>query len=194
MELGKKTLKVLDVLNNLAREHKLPPTMRELARDCGFTSNAPVVHHLNRLIEAGYVRIRKNTARGIELLKPAVGIPVVGRISAGKPIDAIENIEEHIDSITDMFGLKNMFALRVTGDSMTGAGIFDGDMVVIRKQKTAVDGEIIAALLENEATIKRYYFTPDGIKLVAENPKYSPIVSKDVKVLGKVAGVIRKIK
>src|SRR5208283_4216057 len=194
MELNKNKLKVLDFLNNLAREHRLPPTMRELAKECGFISTSSVMYHLNKLAGAGYLRIRKNTSRGIELVNPAVGIPVLGRISAGKPIDAIENIEEHIDSITDMFGLKNMFALRVAGDSMTGAGIYDGDTVIIRKQKTAVDGEIVAALLDNDATIKRYFFTPEGIKLVAENPKYSPIVSKEIKVLGKVAGVIRKIK
>jgi repressor LexA len=194
MALGSKTLKVLDKLTTLTNEQRMTPTLRELAKDCGFSSTWPVRYHLEKLIEAGYIKMKKNTARGIELLKQSAGIPVLGRISAGKPIDAIENVEEHIDSITDMFGLKNMFALRVTGDSMTGAGIFDGDTVIINKQKTAANGEIIAALLENEATVKRFFLTPDGVKLVAENPKYSPIISKEIKVLGKVVGVIRKLK
>jgi repressor LexA len=194
MELGRKTLQVLDKLTALTNERRLTPTLRELAKDCGFTSTWPVRYHLEKLAVAGYIKMKKNTARSIELLKRSVGIPVLGRISAGRPMDAIENVEEHIDSITEMFGLKNMFALRVSGDSMIGAGIFDGDTVIINKQKTAVNGEIVAALLENDATVKRFFLTQDGVKLVAENPKYAPIVSKEIKVLGKVVGVIRKLK
>ena len=103
-------------------------------------------------------------------------------------------MEEHIDSISEMFGLRDMFALRVAGDSMIGAGIYDGDTVIIRKQRTASEGEIVAALLGSEATVKRFYKTAEGVKLVAENPKYNPIISKEARVMGKVVGVIRKIK
>jgi repressor LexA len=142
----------------------------------------------------GYISLKKGLSRGIEPVKNMRGIPLLGRISAGIPIDAVENVEEHIDSISEMFGLRDMFALRVAGDSMIGAGIYDGDTVIIRKQRTASEGEIVAALLGSEATVKRFYKTAEGVKLVAENPKYNPIISKEARVMGKVVGVIRKIK
>ena len=194
MTLTKQNSKVMEALTAWFKEHSTPPTLRELAKKSGLSSTWTVRHHLKKLAEDGYIKISSNISRGIELIKPAAGIPLLGRISAGVPIDAVENVEDHIDSITDMFGLKDMFALRVAGDSMTGAGIYDGDTVIVRKQKTASEGEIVAALIDSDATVKRYYMTDDGVKLVAENPKYQPIISKEARVMGKVVGVIRKLK
>ena len=194
MELTESTRRVLEALKGWFEEHKTPPTLRELAGQAGFSSTWPLRHHLKKLSAQGYINMKKGLSRGIELVKSSAGIPLIGRISAGLPVDAVENVEEHIDSISDMFGLKDMFALRVAGDSMTGAGIFDGDTVIIRKQKSANEGEIVAALLGAEATVKRFYRTSDGVKLVAENPKYDPIISKETRVMGKVVGVIRKLK
>jgi repressor LexA len=184
----------MDIINNWFKEHEAPPTLRELARKAGFSSTWPLRYHLKKLAADGYITMKKGLSRGIAILRPASGIPLLGRISAGLPLDAIENVEDHIDSITDMFGLKDMFALRVSGDSMTGAGIYDGDTVIVRKQKTAAEGEIVAALIDSDATVKRFYMSDDGVKLVAENPKYQPIISKEARVMGKVVGVIRKLK
>jgi repressor LexA len=194
MQLKDKTSKVLESIKRWFEENDRPPTLRELAKETGFSSTWPLRYHLNKLVKAGYINMKKSLSRGMELTRPLLGIPLVGRISAGVPIDAIENIEEHIDSITEMFGLRDMFALRVKGDSMVGEGIFDGDTVIVRKQRTATDGDIIAALLENDATVKKFYLTGDGVRLEPANPKYAPIVSKEIKVLGKVVGVLRKLK
>jgi repressor LexA len=193
MQLKQKTLKVLDRINEWFKENGRPPTLRELAKETGYSSTWPLRYHLKKLTEAGYINMRKNLSRGMELLKRAYGIPLIGRISAGVPIDAVENIEGHIDSIAQMFGVKDTFALRVKGDSMEGAGIFDGDTVIVKKQRAAEDGEIVAALLDNQATVKKYYLKPEGIKLVPANPKYEPIISKEITVMGKVIGVLRKL-
>jgi repressor LexA len=193
MQLKEKTRKVLDKINGWFRDRGRPPTLRELAKETGYSSTWPLRYHLNKLAEAGYIKIRKKLSRGLELIRPVYGIPLMGRISAGRPIDAAENVEYHIDSVAEMFGVKNTFALRVQGDSMEGEGIFDGDTVVVRQQKTAEDGDIIAALLGTDATVKKFFLTPDGIKLMPANPKYEPIISKEIQVLGKVIGVLRRL-
>jgi repressor LexA len=189
-----KTRQVFEAIQMHFREQGSPPTLRELAKKTGFSSTWPLRLHLKKLADEGYINMKKGLSRSMELLKPAAGIPILGRISAGLPIEAAENVEEHIDSITDMFGLKDMFALHVAGDSMIGAGIYDGDTVIIRKQKSAANGEIVAALIGTEATVKRYYVTDEGMTLKAENPKYAPIISKEAGIMGKVVGVIRKLK
>jgi repressor LexA len=193
MQLKDKTLKVMEKIKSWFEENDRPPTLRELAKKAGYSSTWPLRYHLEKLAEAGYINMKKNLSRGMELLKPVYGIPMVGRISAGRPINAVENIEYHIDSVAEMFGVKNTFALRVQGDSMTGAGIFNGDTVIIKQQKTAENGDIVAALLGSEATVKKFFLTPDGIRLDPANPEYEPIVSKEIKVLGRVIGVLRKL-
>lgn len=193
MQLKDKTRKVMDKITDWFKENGRPPTLRELAKETGYSSTWPLRYHLKKLAEAGYINMKKNLSRGMELLKHTYGIPMIGKISAGRPIDAVENIEYHIDSVAEMFGVKNTFALRVQGDSMEGAGIFDGDTVIIRQQKTAANGDIIAALLGSDATVKKYFLTADGIKLEPANPKYQPIISKEIRILGKVIGVLRKL-
>lgn len=194
MNISIKTKKVLDVLVRLNTEEGRPPTLRALAKAAGLSSTWTVRHHLKKLAEAGYVKMKNSISRGIELLKPTAGLPLLGRISAGLPIDAIENTEEHIDGAAEFFGIKEGFALRVKGDSMVGAGIFDGDIVFVKKQSTANNGDIVAALIGEEATVKRFYGGDKGIELRAENPKYGPLIPKQVKIMGKVTGVMRKIR
>jgi repressor LexA len=193
MQLKDRTQKVMESIRSWFEENNRPPTLRELAKESGYSSTWPLRYHLKKLAEAGYITMKKNLARGMELLKPVYGIPLLGRISAGRPIDAVENIEYRIDSVAEMFGVKNTFALRVQGDSMKDAGIFNGDTVIIKQQKTASNGDIVAALLGSEATVKKFFLTPDGIKLEPANPEYEPIVSKEIKVLGRVIGVLRKL-
>lgn len=193
MQLKNRTLHVMESIKSWFEENDRPPTLRELSKEAGYSSTWPLRYHLKKLAEAGYINMKKNLSRGMELLKPVYGIPMVGRISAGRPINAAENIEYRIDSVAEMFGVKNTFALRVQGDSMKDAGIFDGDTVIIKQQKTAANGDIVAALLGSEATVKKFFLTPDGIRLEPANPEYEPIVSKEIKILGRVIGVLRKL-
>ena len=192
MELKAKTKKILEIINNWMQEYRYPPTLRELARESGLKSTWTVRYHLKKLINQGFIKIKKGLSRGIEL-NYGYGIPLLGKISAGIPIEAIENIDKYINGISDLFGSKDIFALKVKGNSMIGAGIFDGDIVIIKKQPKAENGEIIAALIENEATVKRFYKEKNSIKLVAENPAYNPIVADNIHIIGKVIGVIRKL-
>lgn len=192
MKLKGRTKKIMEILKKWMEEYGYPPTLRELAKESDLKSTWTVRYHLKKLVYKGLINIKKNLSRGIELTS-GYGIPLLGKISAGMPIEAIENIDKYINVITDLFGKKDIFGLRIKGDSMTGAGIFDGDIVIIRKQSRAENGEIVAALIENEATVKRFYMDKNSIKLVAENPKYDPIISRNIQIIGKVIGVIRKI-
>jgi repressor LexA len=194
MNISDKTKNVLDAVVKLRAEEGRPPTLRAIAKAAGLSSTWTVRYHLKKLVLAGYIKMKNSISRGIELLKPVLGLPLLGRISAGLPIDAVENIEEHIGGAAEFFGIKDGFALRVKGDSMIGAGIFDGDIVFVKKQATADNGDIVAALIGEEATVKRFYGGVKGIELRAENPKYGPIIPKQVKIMGKVTGVMRKIR
>ena len=190
--MKKQTKKVLDAISALVKENNQTPTLRELAAEAGYSSTWTVRHHLKKLADAGYIKVRNSISRGIELLQPIHGIPVIGRISAGKPVDAHENIEGYIENVPDFMGSTGMFALKVKGDSMEGEGILDGDVVFVKKQETAVNGDIVAALVEEEATVKKFYMAGDSVKLMPANPRYEPIISKEIKVLGKIIGVVRR--
>ena len=192
MNLSKQTQKVMKAVESLVKNHDYPPTLREIAAKSGLSSTWTVRHHLKKLKDAGLIKIKNNISRGIEIMTHTSGIPLVGIISAGKPIDAIENIDGYMGDFPGFFGSKDVFALRIKGDSMKEDGIFDGDIVIIKKQASASDGDIVAAMYNDEATVKRYKFTKKGIKLIPANPKYSPVTSKEITVLGRVTGVIRK--
>jgi|SRR3989339_1021282 len=190
--ISKSQSKVLNCITDWVKAHDYPPTLRELSKLTGFKSTWTIRYHLNNLQEAGYIKLKKGFSRGIILMKNVFGIPVLGSISAGKPVDAIENIDGQID-LSNMFkDQKDMFALKVKGDSMQDAGIFEGDIAFVKKQLTAQDGEIVVALLDSEAVVKKYYLTKSGIKLVPANQKYQPIISKNAQIIGKVVGIIRK--
>ena len=120
-----------------------------------------------------------------------VAVPVVGRVAAGIPITAVENIEEYVTLPYSLLGSDDVFMLNVCGDSMIDAGIFDKDKIIAQKQETATDGDIVVAMMEEEATVKRFFKEEDRVRLQAENESYAPIYAKDVDILGKVVGVLR---
>jgi len=186
--------RVLDAAIAWVKENNHPPTLRELCRKSGLRSTWTIRHHLKKLEEAGCLKLKEGLSRGIFLLKKNTGIPLLGKISAGKPIESIENIEDTIDLNSMFSNIDNLFALKIKGDSMINAGIFDGDIVFVKKQATAVNGDIVAAIIGEEATVKRFKKTETGVKLLPENPKYEPIVSKNIKIAGKVVGILRRYK
>ncbi len=181
-----------------------PPTIREIAKEMNFSSPKAVTDHLNSLEKKGYLK-RRTGARSIKLTDKALGlpdfkdegdilkVPLVGRIAAGFPIMADENIETYLNISKDIIGNKRIdFALKVKGNSMIGDHIIDGDIILVRSQNAAENGEIVIALIENEATVKRIYKTSDAIELRSSNPSFPPIkLKEDIKIQGKVIAVNR---
>ncbi|MHB1254429.1 MAG: transcriptional repressor LexA [Candidatus Humimicrobiaceae bacterium] len=184
-----------------------PPSVREIAEAVDLSSSATVHSHLKKLEDLGYIRRGKGSSRTIEILNSAYKasdndennlsditlIPIVGNVAAGTPILAQENIEEYFPVTSDFIKDANeVFMLKVKGDSMINAGILDRDYIIVRKQAIARNGEIIVALIEDEATVKRFLKTDKLIKLIPENDFMKPIIVNDVTIVGKVIGVIRK--
>jgi repressor LexA len=197
--LTAKQRRVLEVIRHCLRTRGQPPTVREIGNEIGVASSCTVQRHLDALERKGFIKRDRYKYRSIELADSpfpmfarAVNVPVLGSIAAGAPILASEHIEDTFALPLDFVGEDQMFMLRVRGDSMVNAGIFDGDLVAIRQQPDANNGEIVAALLEDEATVKRFYREGDHVRLEAENPSYDPIIAQDVKVLGRVVMSIRQ--
>lgn len=204
-DLSKSQLKILDFIKKEIQDKGYPPSVREICKAVGLRSTSTVHGHLSKLEDKGYIRRDATKPRAIEILennndisyfskKEIVQVPIVGKVTAGQPILAVENIEDTFPLPVDFVDNNDSFMLSVQGESMIGAGILDGDYVLVRQQNTANNGDIIVALLENEATIKRFYIEDQFIKLKPENPYMEPICVKDVIILGKVIGVFRKIK
>jgi repressor LexA len=196
--LTAKQHRVLEVIRTSLRQRGQPPTVREIGQEIGVASSCTVQRHLDALEKKGFIKRDRYKYRSIELANTpypvfarAINVPIMGHIAAGSPILAVENIEDTFPLPAELVGDDEMFMLRVRGDSMINAGILDGDLVAVRHQQTADNGDIVAALIEEEATVKRFYREADHIRLQAENPAYPPILSRDVKVLGKVVLAIR---
>ncbi len=190
-QLTAKQKKVFDFIKDHIRSENVPPTVREIAARFGYASPGTVQDYLRILKDRGLINIKKNFYRGIELLVPAFGIPVLGRIRAGAPEHAVEDIEEWID-VSGLFPRDNdVFALRVMGDSMEGSGIMEGDLAVVKKQPSAGNNDIVVALMEDEATIKRFKSRGNNVWLEPDNPRYEPIRERAFSVIGKVVGIIR---
>jgi repressor LexA len=194
-----KQKRVLEVIRQWLRSRGQPPTVREIGVEIGVASSCTVQRHLDALERKGFIKRDRYKYRSIELADSpfpifarAVNVPILGSIAAGVPILAQEHIEDTFALPADVVGDDQMFMLRVRGDSMINAGIFDGDLVAIRQQPEAKNGEIVAALLEDEATVKRFFREGDHIRLQAENPSFAPIIARDVKVLGRVVMSIRQ--
>ena len=197
--------KILEFITETIREHDRSPTIREIGEEFGIASTNGVRYHLRVLEKRGYIKREKGISRGIEWrehhARPdartnASEIPLVGRVAAGRPILAVENVEGVI-AVDEMFARsKECFALRVDGDSMRDAGIMNGDVVIVCPQPTAKSGDIVVALIEDEATVKTYVRKSGKTTLQAENPSYDDIAidgrSGDAQVLGKVVGLMRK--
>ena len=180
---------ILDFLTRFVNEHGYAPTIREICSAVGLQSTATVHYHLAALREAGLIEMDDMKKRAISLpdAQRADRIPIVGVVTAGVPILATENIEGYLP----WDGEAGCFALRVRGDSMIGAGILDGDRVVVRAQPTADNGEIVVALLGDSATVKRFRKDGKQIWLLPENPAYDPIDGNQAQIIGKVKAVIR---
>jgi len=203
-DLTKRQQEIFDFIKKYSAGHGYPPTVRDIGKAVGLASSSTVHAHLANLEKLGLVRRDPTKPRAIELLDRAVdaaknvvaghsGLPLVGRVAAGQPITAEENIEDYIEVPAILGGEEGQFILAVRGDSMVDAGILDGDYVVVRQQDTAADGEIIVALVEEEATVKRFFREPDHIRLQPENTTMDPIIARDVSILGRVVGVFRKV-
>lgn len=181
---------ILNFLIQFMNEHGYAPTVREICNAVGLQSTATVHYHLNALRDAGLIEMDEKKKRAISLpdAQRADRIPVVGVVTAGVPILATENIEGYIP----WDGESGCFVLRVRGDSMIGAGILDGDKVVVRPQPDAENGQIVVALLDDSATVKRLKKTGRDVWLMPENPSYEPIPGNEAKILGRVKALIRE--
>ena len=197
-ELTEKQKRILEFLMEYTKDHGYPPTVREIGAHFRFLW-AAARGHLQALQRKGFIKLNPSKSRGIEIpgLMPSSGfmLPVAGRIRAGRPILAREDIDAHILIDKSLFPQSDLFSLRVTGDSMIEAGILDGDYVVVRSQKTIENGEIGVVLIEDEATVKRVYKEKKKIVLKPENKNMNPSVQNpdEVTIIGKVVGVIRKL-
>jgi repressor LexA len=197
-ELTDRQKSILEFLTEYAKTHGYPPTVREIGDHFKFLW-AAARRHLQAIERKGFLKLNPLKSRGIEILslKPSSGfmLPVAGRIRAGEPIFAQEDIDTHILIDKALFPHQDAFALRVTGESMIEAGIFDGDYVIVRPQKTIENGEIGVVLIEDEATVKRVYKERGKIILKPENSTMQPTEHspREVTIIGKVVGVIRKM-
>jgi repressor LexA len=199
-ELTKRQQEIFDFVKRYAGEHGYPPTVRDIGKAIGLTSSSTVHAHLANLEKLGVLRRDPTKPRAIEVLvgkaKAAIGpagLPVVGQVAAGQPVLAEENIEEYVEVPAFAGGEEGEFVLRVKGDSMKDVGIYEGDHVIVRRQDTAANGEIVVALVGDEATVKRFFREEDHVRLQPENAALEPIRSRDVQVLGRVVGVCRRV-
>ena len=196
--LNDRAREILAYVRRFTRERGFPPTIREIGEAFDIHSTNGVRYYLNLLEKEGHLKRRGKISRGIEGLKqaPTGGIPILGRVAAGQPILAEESLEGHLEP-RDMFGdAAGLFALRVRGDSMIEAGILANDFVIVRQQEQASPGEIVVALVGDEATVKYYRPRGDRVELVAANPNYAPLIIESgtaLRILGVVRGVLRTV-
>jgi repressor LexA len=198
-DLTEKQYAIFKYIKDRIIESGFPPTVREIGDKFSITVKG-AYDHLKAIEKKGFIRCTQNKSRAIELLKDkddmissdSLNVPLVGRIAAGSPILAQENVEEYLSFPRSMFKSGEFFALKVKGDSMVEAGIQDGDLAVIQKQNTANNGEIVAAMIDDEATLKTFKKIDSKIHLIPANISYKPIILDNVDILGKLAALFRK--
>ena len=189
---------LLNFIRNHQEEFGYPPTVREMCRAIKVSSTSTISYYLNKLENNGLIKKSPNKNRALEIVGETINfsdyvkIPMVGKITAGEPILAVENTEEYFLASPSLFRGDGLFILTVSGESMINAGIFDGDKIVIRQQSSAENGEIVAALIDGMATVKRFYKEDGRYRLQPENDAMGPIYTDNVEILGKVIGLIRK--
>ena len=192
------TTRVLEFIESFIEKNSYPPSVRDMCAGLDISSTATIVYHLKKLEKQGKLTRQKQRNRAIDLSRPTAktsAIPVVGKVAAGTPILATENIEDNLTFSQNVFGKADeLFILNVQGDSMVNAGILTGDRVVVHKQSTAENGEIVVAMIDDSATVKRFYKENGHIRLQPENDYMSPIIVSDAVILGKVIGLIRSYK
>ncbi|NJP36272.1 transcriptional repressor LexA [Alkalicoccus luteus] len=195
---------ILDFIRDEVKDKGYPPSVREIGEAVGLASSSTVHGHLSRLEKKGFIRRDPTKPRAIEVIgqegdqsvthTPAISVPVIGKVTAGQPITAIENVEEYVPLPASLAQDEESFILEISGDSMIEAGIFDGDYVVVRQQAHADNGDIVVAMTdENEATVKRFFKEKDYFRLQPENASLEPIILDYVHILGKVVGVFRTL-
>ena len=210
-ELNKREKTILKFIEKQIMTDGYPPSVREIGQAVGLSSTATVHGYLERLEKKGYIKKKDKKGRTLRLLKGSTGetkktsskdfytqkelveVPVVGKITAGMPILAVENVTDTFPIPIDFVGNSDCFMLTVRGESMIEAGILDGDYILVKKQNNANNGEIVVALIEDEATVKTFYKEKDRIRLQPENSTMDPIIVPTCEILGKVAGVFRKM-
>ena len=197
-QLTKRQQEVLDYIKNHVQTAGYPPTVREIGGAFKISEKG-AYDHLRVIERKGYIKRTARKNRAIEVLdfipihrEEVIEVPIVGRIAAGEPLLATQNIEGTLPLSKEMVGEEEFFALRVKGLSMIEAGIFNGDYVIVKQQSSAEQGEIVVALLDDEATVKRFYRNNNHIRLQPENPAMNPIVVKEVTILGKVVALFRR--
>jgi repressor LexA len=198
-QLTERQTKILDYIRYVTKVRNYPPSVREIGEAVGLSSSSTVHNHLNQLERRGLIKRDPSKSRTVQLVadqekdqqrRNAVSVPIVGNVAAGVPILAEQNIEDYV-LLSPEIAKDGYFLLRVRGDSMINAGIFDGDMVLVRPQHEAPNGSIVVALVDGDATVKRFERANGHVKLIAENPAYEPIVTNSVSLVGIVRGVIR---
>ncbi len=202
-ELTKRQKDILDYIKKYTASHGYPPAIREICKGVGLSSPATVFVHMKNLESLGYIKTTSNKFRTIEILceneyleknEEIIKVPLLGKVTAGNPITAIEQPNEFFDIPASLIPAKEtIFTLHVSGESMIKAGIFDGDYVIVQKQNSAKNGDIVVAMTEeNEATIKRFYKENGHIRLQPENDTMNPIILDNCTILGKAIGLYRK--
>ena len=204
-DLSNKQLQILSFLKSELKSKGYPPSVREICQSVGIKSTSTVHSYLSKLEDKGYIRRDPTKPRAIEILdsendmdasnsKKMINIPIVGKVTAGNPILAVENIEDTFPMPANFIGSNDdLFILSVKGESMIDAAILDDDYIVVKKQAHASNGDIVVALIEEEATVKRFFKEKDRFRLQPENKFMEPIYVRDVSILGKVVGVFRKM-
>ena len=200
LKLTKRQQEIFDFIKRYSAKHGYPPTVRDIGKAIGLGSPSTVHAHLSNLEKLGLLRRDPSKPRALELLRETArkavrprGLPVVGRVAAGAPVLAEENIEEYVEIPEIAGGDEGDYVLRVSGDSMKNAGILDGDHVVVRPQDTARNGEIVVALVGEEATVKRFFKESNHVRLQPENEALEPIRTREATVMGRVVGVCRRV-
>jgi repressor LexA len=204
LSLTKRQQEIFDFIKKYSAKYGYPPTVRDIGKAVGLASSSTVHAHLSNLEKVGLLRRDPSKPRAIELLDRAIpdavkqivkpnGLPLLGQVAAGAPMLAEENVEDYVDVPEAVGGEDGEFVLRIKGESMKDAGILPGDLVVVRQQDTATDGDVVVALVGEEATVKTFFRESDHIRLQPENTALEPIRSKEVRVLGKVVGLLRRM-
>ena len=215
MDLTKRQQEIFDFIKRYSASHGYPPTVRDIGKAVGLTSSSTVHAHLANLEKLGLLRRDPSKPRALELLdrassavtgavedavdnvrslvRPGDRLPLVGTVAAGQPLLAEENIEEYLDVPSAAGGDQGEYVLKIRGESMKNAGILEGDYVVVHKQENASDGDIVVALVGEEATVKRFFKETDHIRLQPENETMEPILATDVQIMGRVVGLFRSV-
>jgi repressor LexA len=203
VDLTKRQQEIFEFIKRYSARHGYPPTVRDIGKAVGLASSSTVHAHLANLEKVGLLRRDPTKPRAIELLDRAVdgvrsmvrsqGLPLLGQVAAGQPILAEENVEDYIQTPGIVGGEDGEYLLRVRGESMKDVGILEGDLVVVSPQDTARDGEIVVALVGEEATVKTFYRESDHIRLQPENDAMEPIRTREVRILGRVVGLMRSM-